>query len=117
MGRHERWIVTTPELKIKNEAKLFAPALRSSYEHPNYFKVFMDYCERGLSIRYSGSFAVDCSQIFIKGHGIYSMLTSVAHPSRLSIVYEVVPISFLIEKAGGKTSDGTGSALDIKIEG
>lgn len=45
------------------------------------------------------------------------MLNSIAHPSRLSMVFEIVPIAFLIEKAGGKTSDGEKSVLDIKIEG
>lgn len=46
------------------------------------------------------------------------MLNSIAHPSRLSMVYEIVPIAFLIEKAGGKTSDEKGnSILDIKVEG
>ena len=54
----------------------------------------------------------------MKGHGFYSMLDSLAHPTRLSLIYEIIPIGFLIEKAGGKTSDGKGnSVLDIKVEG
>jgi sedoheptulose-bisphosphatase len=117
MGTHERWIVTTPELKISPDAKLFAPALMSSYEHPNYLKIFTHYCLKGLSIRYSGCYAVDCYQIFIKGNGVYSMLDSIAHPSRLHLIYEILPMAFLIEKAGGKTSEGTKSALDVPISG
>ncbi|CAM9155456.1 unnamed protein product, partial [Sphacelaria rigidula] len=31
------------------------------------------------------------------------------------VLYEVGPIAYLIEKAGGKSSDGVGSALDIQI--
>jgi fructose-1,6-bisphosphatase len=72
---------------------------------------------KGLSLRYSGAFAVDCYQIFIKGHGIYSMLESVAHPSRLQLLYEILPVAFLIEKAGGKTTNGDTSVLDIVIKG
>jgi fructose-1,6-bisphosphatase len=34
------------------------------------------------------------------------MLDSIAHPSRLHLIYEILPIAFLIEKAGGMTSDG-----------
>jgi fructose-1,6-bisphosphatase len=45
------------------------------------------------------------------------MLDSVAHPSRLHLLYEIIPLAFLIEKAGGKTSDGEKSVLDVKIEG
>jgi sedoheptulose-bisphosphatase len=117
MGTKERWIVTTPDLKIGADAKIFAPALKSAYEIPSYLKVFEDYCLKGLSLRYSGAFAVDCYQIFVKGQGVYSMLESVAHPSRLQLIYEILPVAFLIEKAGGKTSDGERSVLDIPITG
>lgn len=117
MGTKERWIVTTPELKIAQDAKLFATALKSAYEIPSYLRVFEHYCLKGLSLRYSGAFAVDCNQIFIKGQGVYSMLESVAHPSRLQLIYEILPVAFLIEKAGGKTSNGDMSVLDVVIKG
>ena len=117
MGTHERWIVTNPDLKIKEDAKLFSPAIRSAYEHPSYLKLFEEYCLKGFSIRYSGCFAVDCYQMFIKGHGVYSLLDSIAHPSRLSLIYEIIPVAFLIEKAGGKTSDLYKSVLDVPIAG
>ena len=60
MGKHERWIVTSPDLKIKPDAKLFSPALKSSYDVPAYMKLFEDYCLKGHSLRYSGAYAVDC---------------------------------------------------------
>ena len=117
MGQKERWIVTVPDLKIGADAKIFATALKSAYEIPSYLRVFEHYCLKGLSLRYSGAFAVDCYQLFIKGHGVYSMLESVAHPSRLQLIYEILPVAFLIEKAGGKTSDGEKSLLDVPIKG
>ena len=116
MGKHERWIVTNPDLRIKPDAKLFAPALRSAYDHPEYMHIFDEYCIKGLSIRYSGAYAVDCYQIFIKGQGVYIMLDSIAHPSRLHLLYEIFPVAYLIEKAGGSTSDGKGSVLDVVIK-
>lgn len=45
------------------------------------------------------------------------MLDSIAHPSRLHSIYEILPVAFLIEKAGGKTSDMNGSVLDVEIKG
>jgi fructose-1,6-bisphosphatase len=34
------------------------------------------------------------------------------------LVYEIIPIGFLIEKAGGKTDDGSGqSVLDLQVKG
>lgn len=55
--------------------------------------------------------------MFIKGQGVYSKLDSIAHPSRLHLIYEIIPVAFLIEKAGGKTSDGDKSVLDVEIKG
>lgn len=51
----------------------------------------------------------------VKGKGIFVNPASAAAPAKLRVLYEVGPIAYLIEKAGGKSSDGEGSALDIKI--
>ena len=40
-----------------------------------------------------------------------------AHPSRLQLIYEILPVAFLVEKAGGKTTDGVRSVLDIAVKG
>ena len=45
------------------------------------------------------------------------MLHTIAHPSRLSLLYEVCPLAFLIEKAGGSATDGHQNVLDITIKG
>ena len=116
-GTRERWIVTNPDLRIKDEAKLFAPALKSSYGNPNYLKMFEEYCLKGFSIRYSGCFAVDVYQIFVKGQGFYCKLDSIAHPSNLHLIYELIPLAFLVEKAGGESSDGQNSVLEKVIQG
>lgn len=51
----------------------------------------------------------------VKGKGIFVNPASAAAPAKLRVLYEVGPIAYLIEKAGGKSSDGVGSALDIQI--
>ena len=45
------------------------------------------------------------------------MLHTIAHPSRLSLLYEVCPLGFLIEKAGGSAVDGLKPVLDIEVKG
>lgn len=54
-------------------------------------------------------------QIMVKGKGIFVNPVSAAAPAKLRVLYEVGPIAYLIEKAGGKSSDGENSALDIQI--
>ena len=44
----------------------------------------------------------DIEQIFIKGHGIFTCIPSLKHKAKLRVLYEVGPVGFLIEKAGGK---------------
>lgn len=71
----------------------------------------------GFSLRYSGCAALDVNQLFVKKQGVYTMLHTIAHPSRMSLLYEIIPLAFLIEKAGGKATDSTQSVLDIEIKG
>ena len=118
MGLKERWIVTNPDLKIANKAKIFSPeGVRACYDNPAYLRIFEHYCKAGYSIRYSGGMACDCYQMFIKGQGIYCSIDSVAHPAKLRLLYECIPIAFLVEAAGGKTTNGDKSILDIVIDG
>ena len=62
--------------------------------------------------------APDCYHVFIKGEGVFS---SVSAPGKITpklrLLYECAPIAFLCEKAGGLSSNGETSVLDIKVEG
>lgn len=40
-----------------------------------------------------------------------------AYGAKLHLLTETIPISFLIEKASGKATDGTNNILDIVIDG
>lgn len=62
--------------------------------------------------------APDCYHIFSMGEGVFSSIS--AKPKvdcKLRLLYECAPISFLCEKAGGLSSNGEISVLDIKING
>ena len=76
------------------------------------------WAKNGYTLRYSGGMAPDCFHVFMKGEGIFS---SVSHPGKikpkLRFLYEVAPIAFLCEMAGGASSDGEDSILDIKNTG
>lgn len=74
--------------------------------------------ESGYTLRYSGGLAPDAAQIMLKGHGVFSCIVSNKHKAKLRVLYEVGPIAFLIEKAGGKTiTDGRVSLMEIPIKG
>lgn len=74
--------------------------------------------DSGYTLRYSGGFAPDAAQIMLKGHGIFSNIASNKHKAKLRVLYEVGPIAFLIEKAGGKTiTDKRVSLMEVEIKG
>jgi fructose-1,6-bisphosphatase len=62
--------------------------------------------------------APDCYHIFSKGEGIFSSVSAEGKVApKLRLLYECAPIAFLCEKAGGLSSNGEISVLDIKVKG
>lgn len=117
IGNREKWIVTTPKIELASQAKLFSISSKGIYDNPSLWKIYEQYINSGFSLRYSGCAALDINQLFVKKQGVYVMLHTIVHPSRLSLLYEMCPLAFLIEKAGGAASDGQNNILDMKIDG
>ena len=59
----------------------------------------------------------DIYQQFTKKQGVFANPTSDSSPAKLRLAFEAAPFGLLVEKAGGKTSDGVtgGSILDVEI--
>jgi sedoheptulose-bisphosphatase len=113
-GRHGQWLRTN-EFTAINEAKLFAPGnLRGTQDNPGYAKLFNYWMENKYQLRYTGGMVPDVNQLLVKGKGVFVNPTSPSAPAKLRVLYEVLPIALLVEKAGGKSSDGRGSALNLK---
>ncbi len=69
--------------------------------------------ERGLRIRYCGTFVGDYNQVLARG-GLFAYPQLGSRPKgKLRILYETAPMSFLNEQAGGYASDGRGNILDL----
>lgn len=114
-ARHGEWIKTN-EYSTINEGKLFAPGnLRATQDNEGYAKLFNYWNENQYQLRYTGGMVPDVNQIMVKGKGIFVNVASKKTKSKLRVLYEVAPIGYIIEKAGGKSSDGEKSVLDIPI--
>lgn len=70
---------------------------------------------RGAKLRYSGGFVPDINQILIKGKGVfmYPHLKNAAN-GKLRLIFELNPMAYLIEQAGGAASTGRGPILDLQ---
>lgn len=77
---------------------------------------FVSYLEaKGSKLRYSGGFVPDINQVLMKGKGIflYPALKD-APKGKLRLLFELNPMAFLIEHAGGSASNGKIPILDVK---
>jgi fructose-1,6-bisphosphatase I len=92
------------------------------YWHPGlkkYIKYLQDEDEetgRPYSSRYIGSMVADIHRNLLYG-GIFMYPADSRNPhGKLRLIYECNPVSFIVEAAGGKSSDGKNRILDIKPE-
>jgi sedoheptulose-bisphosphatase len=118
-GSWADWICSRSQIKINEECKIFAPAnLRATAEVEGYRKLVEHYMENKYTLRYSGGLVPDVYQQFTKQEGVFTNPTSESSPAKLRLAFEAAPFGFLVEKAGGRTSDGVSgkSVLDVKIQ-
>jgi sedoheptulose-bisphosphatase len=118
-GSWEPWICSRNKIQIGADTKIFSPAnLRAAQEVAGYKKLVDHYMTDRYTLRYSGGLVPDIYQQFTKTQGIFTNPTSPKSPAKIRLSFEAAPFALLVEKAGGKTSDGVtgGSILDVVIE-
>ena len=102
-------------IQLEGPAKIYAPGgTRNKYSTG--VEKFTQYLETsGFKLRYSGGFVPDINQVLIKRGGIfmYPYLTDTP-AGKLRLLYELNPMAYLVEQAGGAASDGRQRILDIQ---
>ncbi|MFH1546310.1 MAG: fructose-bisphosphatase class I [Patescibacteria group bacterium] len=110
------WKLTIEKMEI-GEGKMFAPGnLRACAENKEYLTLLDFWAENGYQLRYSGGMVPDVHQILVKGKGVFSYPGSESNPAKLRLIYECAPLAYVIEKAGGASSDLEKSILAKKVE-
>ena len=70
----------------------------------------------GYTARYSGALVGDIHRILMQG-GVFLYPGTMKKPEgKLRLLYEVAPLAFLVEQAGGRASDGNQAVLDLVPE-
>lgn len=118
-SEENEWVMTNKNMIIKPEGRYFSPGNAKSMKYNKGYRECIQYwAKNGYTLRYSGGMAPDCFHVFMKGEGIFS---SVSFPGKvkpkLRFLYEIAPIAFLCEMAGGISSDGEQSILDVPSKG
>jgi sedoheptulose-bisphosphatase len=121
-GTHEfllmddgKWIHVKETMNI-GTGKMFSPGnLRATFDNPAYEKLINFYIGEKYTLRYTGGMVPDVFQIIVKEKGVFTNVDSPSTKCKLRILFEVAPIALLVENAGGASSIGGVSALDVPI--
>ncbi len=113
---NEGFVLTKENIKLPKKGKLYSiGGLRKDWL-PDLRGFVKKVEEKGYKLRYGGSFVGDSNQILHYG-GIFAYPSLVGKPDgKLRLVSESNPISFIIEQAGGRSSNGKKSILDIRYD-
>ncbi|MFO7834682.1 MAG: class 1 fructose-bisphosphatase [Halohasta sp.] len=77
------------------------------------FAAFIDEVEQEYKLRYGGAMVADVNQVLTYG-GIFSYPALQSAPNgKLRLQFEGIPMAYIVESAGGESSDGSGSILEV----
>ena len=80
------------------------------------FAAFIDEIEQEYKLRYGGAMVADVNQVLTYG-GIFSYpALKSAENGKLRLQFEGIPMAYIMESAGGASSDGSQSILDVDPE-
>jgi fructose-1,6-bisphosphatase I len=117
LNREGEYVLSQENITLKERGSLYSPGgLRKDWlpEHLKYVECLE---AEGYKLRYSGGFVPDINQILIKKGGIFTYPALQKSPrGKLRLLFELQPMAFIIEQAGGKASTGKDYILDMKVE-
>ncbi len=110
-----------PDMKVPKTGSIYSINEGNYVHFPDGVKQYIKYCQiedvatkRPYSSRYIGSLVADFHRNLLKG-GIYMYPATAKSPKgKLRLLYECNPLSWIIEQAGGKASDGHNRILEIQ---
>lgn len=109
-----------PNMKISPQGKIYSINEGYYVHFPDGVKKFIKYCQeedistdRPYSSRYIGSAVADVHRNLITGGIFIYPTTSQSPKGKLRLVYECNPLSFIVEQAGGRASNGSKRILEV----
>lgn len=110
------FVLREENIKLPEPGKLYSVGgLRKDWL-PSFNKYVEELEMEGFKLRYGGSFVGDFNQILHYG-GIFAYPALNTKPNgKLRLLFESNPMSFIIEQAGGASTTGKGSILEVEPE-
>jgi len=117
LNREGEYVLSQENIRLKERGSLYSPGgLRKdcTEKHLKY----LEYLEaEGYKLRYSGGFVPDINQVLVKGGGIFTYPALKKSPrGKLRLLFELQPMAFIIEQAGGIATNGAEEILSVRVE-
>ena len=115
MNQLMEYTLVRENIQMQPKGSIYSPGGQRNLYTPG-TESFVRYMEgNGAKLRYSGGFVPDINQILMKGKGVFMYPHLQGSPNgKLRLLYELNPMSYLIEQAGGAASTGRERILDLQ---
>lgn len=117
LNREGEYVLSEENITLRERGDIYSlGGLRKEWteKHLKYIEFLED---EGYKLRYSGGFVPDINQVLIKRGGIFTYPALKNSPNgKLRLLFELQPMAFIIEQAGGKATDGRQDILSITVE-
>lgn len=115
MNMLREYTLLQENITLESKGNLYSPGGQRNLYTPGVEAYVHKLEERGVKLRYSGGFVPDINQILLKGQGIFFYPHLQNQPQgKLRLLFELSPMAYLIEQAGGAASDGHQPILDLQ---
>ncbi|MDG2423410.1 MAG: class 1 fructose-bisphosphatase [Phycisphaerales bacterium] len=110
------FVLVKRDLQIPSTRKIYSINEAYADRFPDAYRSYLDWAhEEGYSSRYIGSMVADVHRTLLKGGVFIYPPTNDRPEGKLRYLYEAMPMSMIIEQAGGRSIAGDqGRLLDIK---
>ncbi|GIL86148.1 hypothetical protein Vretimale_13829 [Volvox reticuliferus] len=110
------WHLRRTNVAIGPVSRTFAPAnLRAASSNAEYAALVRRWIDAAFTLRYTGGMVPDVHHILAKGSGVFCNPCSEAAPAKLRLLFECAPLAFIVEAAGGSSTTGQCSVLDVLV--
>ncbi len=118
LNREGEYVLSEENITLKEKGSIFSPGgLRRDWT-PEHVKFVEKLESEGYKLRYSGGFVPDINQVLIKKGGLFTYPALKKSPKgKLRLLFELQPMAFIVEQAGGMATDGKQDILAVKVEG
>lgn len=115
MNHLMEYTLTRENITMQPAGNIYAPGGQRN-KYCEGVERFVRYLEaKGAKLRYSGGFVPDINQVLLKGKGIFMYPALNGSPDgKLRLLFELNPMAYLVEQAGGAASNGRMPILDIR---